>query len=143
MTTEEKYIALAERTPLCLHEECPMKTTCMRWLIRGYMPTGRRFVQVVNPCINVTQSHGCEEFQSLTPASQARGFRHIFDNVPMLKAREISRQLQSDFTRVGYYRLKRGDRPLTTSERRRIEEMCRAAGVTEPIEFDTWEEGIE
>lgn len=143
MNKEEKYSDLAVRESLCMNEDCPVKTQCLRWVLREYISPERRYLRVVNPLRVANVEGECLEFKSAEITLLARGFTHMFDNISTSKAKAIKSQLLADLTTIGYYRLKRGDRPLTTAERMRIEEVCREAGVTEPVEFDTWEEGIE
>ena len=143
MNREEQYIRLAESEVLCTANECQLKQACLRWILRDYIPAERLYVKALNPRHHWSEGNECTAFRSAQTSMLARGFKHLYDNMQLSKVLTVSKKLQSLFTPTGYYRLKRGDRPLTTAERRRIEEVCRAAGVTEPIEFDTWEEGIE
>ena len=138
-----KLQQLAKREPLCMMHECEKREHCLRWILGSYIDVNTRYVRVLNPLGIAPNGNGCSNWKSAEQTLLARGFRHLCDNMPMKTARAISRQLQNDFTRIGFFRLKRGDRPLTTAERRHMEDVCREYGVEHLMEFDSWVEEYE
>ena len=69
--------------------------------------------------------------------------RHFYDDIPQGKARQIKRTLISDYGRTVYYRYHSGLLPIPPQVQAHIQMVCRQAGWTEPLHFDSETEELQ
>lgn len=127
---------------LCFCDKCPQHTHCLRWLVGQYVPATRQLVTCINPHGELVTTDQCPAYRDDTPQRVARGMVHFYDEMPRRLEVVIKAALIARFTRVGYYNMRKGVRPITADTQQVIEQVCRAHGWTQPLQFDKYVDEI-
>ena len=61
---------------------------------------------------------------------------HFYDEMPRKLEVAIKNDLIAQYTRVGYYNMRKAERPITADIEKYIEQVCRNHGWNEILQFD-------
>ena len=96
-------------------------------------------LSVVNPG-RCSKDDKCKFYRSNKPITYARGFAHFQKRMFPEQYDRFSTILISKFGRNAYYERRRGDTALTPKEQQIVLDALKAAGVTEEMKFERYEE---
>ena len=113
---------------LCLNRECPKADTCLRQLAERSIPSHIAFWQVVSPKHIAAMEKDCPYYRSNKKVRYARGF--ILNLIRFFNQRT-------------YYRVRKGERPLSPAEQRAVLSILKQHGVDKPKEFDAYFEAYD
>lgn len=123
----------------CLNEQCLRGDQCLRRQLALRIPKEHSSVFVINPGhIDPPTGEGCTSFVLDQPQLYARGFSHLFDNIPHRAALAIKAQMLCYFGRTVYYRCYRKERLIKPEEQKHIQQMFRSQKLTEEPQFDEY-----
>lgn len=123
----------------CFNEQCRRGGQCLRRQMALRIPKERESVLAVNPGhIDSLTGEDCPSFLLDQPQRFARGFSHLFDNVPLQKAFAIKSQMLTYFGRTSFYRCYRKERLIKPSEQERIRQMFLNQKLSEEPQFDEY-----
>lgn len=128
---------------LCLNRECPKADTCLRQLAERSIPSHIAFWQVVSPKHIAEMEKDCPYYRSNKKVRYARGFINILDNLPHKQMQAVSLNLIRFFNQRTYYRVRKGERPLSPAEQRAVLSILKQHGVDKPKEFDAYFEAYD
>ena len=133
------YTSLPPGDAVCLHSDCPMAETCLHRIVYPVLLEKDDMLHVVNPnrCSKDAQ---CKFYRSNKPVTYARGFAHFQKRMFPEQYDRFSTILISKFGRNAYYERRRGDTALTPKEQQIVLDALKAAGVTEEMKFERYEE---
>lgn len=139
MNTDFDYKSFPTTFMHCFNEQCLRGGQCLRRQMALCIPKERGSVIVVNPGhIGSLTGEDCPSFLLDQPQRFARGFSHLFDNVPHRKALAIKSQMLTYFGRTSFYRCYRKERLIKPGEQKRIGEMFRNQNLNEEPQFDEY-----
>lgn len=126
--------------PLCNRENCPQAAQCLRRMAwDGIEDTECPTLFIVNPLLTATDGH-CPSFHQAQTVKIARGFRNALAKMPHGGVSKVAGALSSVYGERAYYKMRRGDRPLTPLEQEQITATLKRFGAQEPIVFDSYNE---
>ena len=133
------YTSFPSGYAVCLHSDCPMAETCLHRIVYPVLLEKDDMLHVVNPnrCSKDAQ---CKFSRTTKPVTYARGFAHFQKRMFPEQYDRFSTILISKFGRNAYYERRRGDTALTPKEQQIVLDALKAAGVTEEMKFERYEE---
>ena len=128
--------------PKCLQADCPAADQCLRNLMGRAVSEKAIAMTVINPK-NLKPELGtsCPYFHSTQPMRMARGFTKALDNVRHGEVKKIVAELSQLFDERLYYRFRKGERLINPQQQAIIAEVLTRHGASQPVEFDSYEEG--
>ena len=123
---------------LCLNHQCTKASTCLRQLSEQCAPETIEYWTIISPKHQSTIKGDCPYYRSSTKVRYAKGFMNIMENMPIKQSRKVISSLISTFSRRTYYRIRKGERPLSPDEQKEIIKILKFHGVAEPYEFDAF-----
>ncbi|MGM9760114.1 MAG: DUF6078 family protein [Parabacteroides sp.] len=133
------YTSLPTDYPVCQLSDCPMAETCLHQISYPTLLEKNNILHLVNPnkCSKDAQ---CKFYRSNKPITYARGFAHFQKRMFPEQYDRFSMMLISQFGRNPYYERRRGDTALTPEEQRIVLDALKEVGVTEEMQFESYEE---
>lgn len=128
---------------LCLNQQCPQATTCLRQLAEKSAPNTVVYWTIISPKHLATCKDNCPYYRSATKVRFAKGFIGILEDLPHKQMQVIISQLTNHFNRRTYYRIRKGERPLSPAEQQTVRRIIKSCGATIPLEFDTYYEDYD
>lgn len=127
--------------PVCLHDDCPRAATCLHQL--AYQPLQERIpiLHLLNPR-QCTKDGQCPHYRDSAPVRYARGFTGMQKRMYPGQYDIFMATLVIQFGRNPYFERRKGERPLSPHEQKIVRRALRKAGVTEDLDFDSYEESI-
>lgn len=125
----------AEKYLVCFNQQCPKHEYCLRWMVGQYVPCEQISITCVNPQIE-KKGGECPVYRDSQPQSVAKGMVHFYDEMPRKLEVAIKNKLIARYTRVGYYSMRKAERPITIDIEREIEKVCRSHGWNDALQFD-------
>lgn len=119
---------------LCGSEDCPRRTTCLHRLAYDSQPELESALFYTPRRLQATAG-ACPHYADATPQRFARGFKCVYNDLPVGLAGRLRTRLLADFGAYNYYRYLRGEFLLPPE---RQEHICRTAaelGADRPIVF--------
>lgn len=123
---------------LCLNRQCPKADTCLRQLAERSMPEEVRQWHVISPRYQAAAKGDCPYYRPNQKIRYAVGFLKLMDELPHKVNRFVALGLTRHFGQRMYYRMRKGERPLSPEEQKVVLQTLRRHGVTEPQEFDDY-----
>lgn len=127
--------------PVCLHDDCLRAATCLHQL--AYQPLQERIpiLHLLNPrqCVKDGQ---CPHYRNSAPVRYARGFTGMQKRMYPGQYDIFMATLVLQFGRNPYFERRKEERPLSPHEQKIVRRALRKAGVTEDLDFDSYEESI-
>jgi len=126
----------AQKYIVCFDGRCPLHEHCLRWQVGQYVPASYFSVSCVNPNHVRADRGECIAYRDDRPLRVPVGMVHFYEAMPGAMERAIKGRLIERFSRVIYYRYRRGELTITPDVEQEIERTCRECGWTEPLRFD-------
>lgn len=128
-----------ENYVLCLREDCPCASTCLRHLACKPMMECSIYLRVLNPdcCVPGTS---CPYYRDSTPVVYARGFKGMQSQMLPAQYQKFRALLLNYFSMNVFYERRRGDFALSPEEQKMVLQALHQAGVMEDLSFDRYEE---
>ena len=106
---------------LCMKQDCPKATTCLR---------------------RIAEQQIGDEVQ-LWHVIYALGFIGMLDRMPYKLMQEAICKLMRRFGRRTYYRVRKGERPLSPDEQKSMLNILKQCGINDPGKFDAYFEAYD
>lgn len=130
-----------ENYALCLRDDCPCGSTCLRRLACGSLMKHCIYLRVINPD-RCAPGATCPYYRDSAPVLYARGFRGMQSRMFPAQYRMFRENLSDRFNQNKFYQWRRGEYLLSPDEQKLVLQVLHQTGVTEDIPFDHYEEGI-
>lgn len=121
---------------LCFKDNCPRHIRCLHWQVAQYVSEELPIVTCVNPRFKQVETNECPYYHDDTPQRVAKGMIHFYEAIPRKLETAIKADLIARFTRVGYYKMRNGLRPITPEIEQIISDVCHSHGWEEELKFD-------
>ena len=125
----------------CQHTDCPMSDNCLRQVAYKELLTTSEHFRIVNPS-QCSKDEACRYYRSKALVRYARGFTAMQKRMYPDQYEQFSRTLIHRFSRSTYFERRRGTRAMPPAEQALVLRTLRKVGVTEPIDFDNYEDGL-
>ena len=132
----------ARKYTVCFNGNCPLHEHCLRWQAGLYTPDHLYSISCFNPNHPGACTDTCPGFRSDQPQRIPRGMVHFYEAMPGRMEVAIKSHLITHFSRVMYYRYRRGEYPITPEIEQVILDTCRECGWTAPLVFDSYSEEL-
>ena len=127
---------------LCHNSQCPMQTTCLRFLAGQNAPDNLEVATCVMP--KTLKGDKCRWYDKRKVVVWALGFSRLFDRVMKKDYTYIRKELTRYLHGAKfYYEYKRGDRPLSPEQQVWIRELVKSYGYEWEVPFDCFCEAYE
>ena len=140
MISEELLREKARHYLVCYYEPCERRTHCLRWLAGLYVPETERVTTCVNVMNREVREGHCPFYKLDETVTMARGFTHLYDQMPKRTGTAIRLELDGHFGHTMYYKYRNGLLPITPQMQAYIAEVCRKHGWTELPVYDSMTE---
>ena len=135
------YTTAPDNYPVCVHAQCPKAGECLHRIAFEKLRTEKEYMRLLNPDHCTADDH-CTKFRSSKPERYARGFAHFQRRMYLDQYDRFMTMLIGRFGRNPYFERRRGDTALSPAEQTVVLQALRKAGVTEEMEFDSYEDAI-
>ena len=125
---------------LCMRNDCKVCEHCLRHMAYNDVGKDQKILMIVNPLL-VVPNEQCEHFRTDEPATYARGFVKMKQEMLPRQYDEFSVRLIGKFGRTGYYERRRGERLCKPSEIEFIRKVLQEMKLPE-LEFDGYEKQL-
>ena len=143
METKKKFTLedLPGGFALCMRNDCKLCDHCLRNMAYKDVVTEKLWaICLVNP-LRVKPSEACEYFRTDEPATYARGFVKMKQEMLPRQYDEFSVRLIGKFGRTGYYERRRGERLCSPKEIEFIQKVLQEMKLPN-FEFDAYEKHL-
>ncbi|MBO4315374.1 MAG: hypothetical protein J5867_05360 [Prevotella sp.] len=141
----ERVINFSEKPPtwpVCFQSECPLRSSCLRYVVGQAAPSTMRFGPAVYP--QARQSDKCSEYRQLRVIHAAWGFSPLFHDVKHRHYKLLRDKMKEYLgNHTSYYRYHRGERLLTPEQQEWIIDLFASYGYTEDIHFEGYRDVID
>lgn len=104
---------------LCMKQDCPKATTCLRRIAEQQIGDEVKLWHVISPKYQEKQTDRCAYFRPADKLTYALGFIGMLDRMPYKLMQEAICKLMRRFGRRTYYRVRKGERPLSPDEQKK------------------------
>lgn len=122
---------------VCFLDHCPLHDHCLRWLAGCHADTAPVSHVAVNPHHPQAGSTSCVAYRPAVQTVMKRGMTSFYHDMPSYMERDIRNHLIQLFTRTRYFKMRRGDLPVTPAEQQQIAAVCHEHGWTGPLRYDS------
>ena len=136
---KKTYISLPSNYTVCEHSDCPMASTCLHQLAYNELLKTETYLHLLNPT-QCAKDETCKFYRNNTPVTYARGFTNFQKKMYPQQYKEFMARCISHWSRNPYFERRRGDYPLPPSEQEFILQALRDCGVTDELQFDSYEQ---
>ncbi len=143
MNEQELFKNKAESYLVCLADHCPRHEECLRWLVGQYAPSDTSTLTIINPRNPMTRDGSCNMFRQREKVTVYYGMTRFYEEIPEPKAKAIRHALEQNLNRTAYYKYRRGEKAITPSVLKVIEETARNCGWKGNLTFDREDTGYE
>ena len=138
---KKENTSLPTNYPVCEHSSCPMAATCLHWIAYAEKQKTDEYLHIINPT-RCSKDEACTYYRDCKPVTYAHGFTNFQRRMfPGQYARFMAICI-SEWSRNTYFERRRGARLIPPSEQQFILKALKTAGVTEEMQFDSYEEAI-
>lgn len=139
--TKKEYTPLPDSYPVCEHVDCPLASTCLHQIAYPTLMVQEEYLQLINPN-RCSKSEACTYYRNNQPVRYARGFTNFQKRMFPNQYRQFMSICINHWSRNPYFERQRGTRALPPSEQAFILKTLEKVGVTEEMQFDSYEENI-
>lgn len=136
-----EYITLPDGYAVCMHGDCPMASTCLHQIAYGELSAKSEYLRLISPA-RCEKGESCRYYRSSKPEKYARGFTNFQRRMYPEQYARFKSQLVARFGRTAYFEHRSGKFALPPSEQKVVLNALKRAGVSETMEFDSYEERI-
>jgi hypothetical protein len=97
-----------------------------------------RLWRVISPKYQKNQTGDCPYFRPSGKQTYALGFIGMLEQMSYRQMQEAASRLLNHFGRRTYYRVRKGERPLSPNEQKSILNILEQCGIGDPGKFDTY-----
>ena len=137
--SKQFYTSIPSGYAVCQHSDCPKAETCLHQIVYPAMLEKNDILSVLNP-ERCSKDANCKFYRSNKPIIYARGFSHFQKRMFPGQYDHFSMILMKVFGRTAYYERRRGATALTPKEQRIVLNALKEVGVTEEMQFESYEE---
>jgi len=127
---------LPYRFAMCSRVDCEVCDHCLHHLAYKEVTEKLWTIDMVNP-LRVKPTAKCEYFRTDEPATYAKGFLNMQQEMLPRQYSKFSARLIGEFGRTGYFERRRGARLCTPSEIEVIRNVLKEMGLP-ALEFDSY-----
>ena len=127
----------------CVQDECPKAAQCMRHILYRNNTQAMPHITILNPLLTPFTQDGCPHFREYQIARYARGFRKIYNALPVQYAKKFWLRVPGITSESMYYRMKRGDKLISPDLQQQILVAARHFGVPDSVDFDEYCDVVE
>ena len=131
-------LKLPQRIDYCVQGNCPKAQQCVRHILYLNNTQALPSIMVLNPLLTPFNAEGCPQFREYKTVRHARGFRKIYDAIPVRFAKKFWAAIPGITSESMYYRMKRGDRLIPPSQQQAILAAAHRLGVPQSVDFDEY-----
>ena len=124
--------------PLCARTECPKAKECLRHVALTECEDAQ--VTIFNPKFLETSENGCKHYTSTQKVRYAKGMKKVMGELPYKIHERAVTALSLHFSERSYYRIRKGERPLSPDEQKAVRQIIARLGFSEEWDFDAYEE---
>lgn len=117
---------------LCMKQDCPKATTCLRRIAEQQIGDEVKLWHVISPKYQEKQTDRCAYFRPADKLTYALGFIGMLDRMPYKLMQEAICKLMRRFGRRTYYRVRKGERPLSPDEQKSMLNILKQCGINDP-----------
>ena len=139
-TKEEKFREIVTKAAVCQSQICPMRTNCLRSILKDYVPENYPLVTSVNLRNPRMQRSDCPQYCPSEPVRMPLGLSQMYYDMPRHLERTIKNRLISLFSRKRYYEYHSAKRPVTPDIEATIRQTLLAFGWTQEPTFNSYVE---
>ena len=121
---------------MCTRNDCTVCNHCLRYLAFETVGKDLWRVCMANP-LRVVPNADCEYFRTDEPATYAKGFKKMQQEMKPRQYDEFMIKLIGKFGRTGYYERRRGERLCTPSDIKAVRIALQEIGLPD-LEFDNY-----
>lgn len=143
MKTEFNFSIVPHQYALCINTQCPKAATCLRQLAEKSTPSDVVQWSIISPKHIATFKDNCPYYRSSKKVLYAKGFIDLLENLTHKQMQRAVDLLMSHYNRRTYYRMRKGDRPISPAEQKSILRILANAGIKQSLAFDTYYEEYE
>lgn len=136
MKEEADFSTMPSQYLLCLNQQCPKAATCLRKLAERIVPDTVQYWSIISPKHLNMLKGDCPYYRPCEKVRFAKGFIGILENLPHKEMQTVISRLMGHFNRRTYYRIRKGERPLSPTEQQSVLRIIKSCGITQPLEFD-------
>ncbi len=139
--TRRIYTTAPDGYPVCMLDSCPKAAKCLHRIAFDQLRTKSDYMRLINPD-RCTADAVCPHYRSGDPVSYARGFTGFQSRMYPQQYERFKAALVRHFGHTSYYIRRRGEVPLSPKEQAVVLKALGKAGVTEEMEFDSYEDAV-
>lgn len=127
--------------PACLAQECRAEEKCLYGIVAKQVTEGQEVIIALNP-IRVMPAKGekCPHYLSSDPVRIAWGFQNALDELSKNNYSACTAQLIDRTSKSRFYRMRRGEVPLTPAEQEMVGTILKKFGYPRPeVIFDRYD----
>ena len=124
--------AIPDAYLLCMNQDCPKATGCLRRIAEQQISDKVRLWRVISPKYQKNQTGDCPYFRPSDKQTYALGFIGMLEQMPYRQMQEAASRLLNHFGRRTYYRVRKGERPLSPNEQKSILNILEQCGIGDP-----------
>lgn len=126
---------------ICTSESCSERTNCLHVHVAAELTRTAATLRQINPHHpDYHEGSQCRFFRSAQPERYARGFRQAMNQLTRQNYIALTNALIARETKTQFYRMRRGDIPLSPAMQARLEKTFRDYGLNGKLTFDSYEE---
>ena len=126
--------------PICTSESCSKRTHCLHAHFASQVLSGERTFTLINSLHpQYQEGKACELYRSDSPERYARGLTKAMGEKSHDNYVAFTDYLIAKDSKTQFYRIKRGDIPLSPAEQAKLQALLRIYGCTGEEPFDSYE----
>ncbi len=126
--------------PICTSKSCNERAHCLHsYFAPEVLREARTFTMINQQHPNYQEGKACELYCSNKPERYARGLTKAMGEMSHNNYVAFTNYLIAKHTKTQFYRIKRGDIPLSPAEQAELLELLRTYGCTGEEPFDSYE----
>ncbi len=126
--------------PICTSESCSERTHCLHAHFASQVLSGERTFTLINSHHpQYQEGKACELYRSDSPERYARGLTRAMGEMSHNNYVAFTDYLIAKHAKTQFYRIKRGDIPLSPAEQAKLQALLRTYGCTGEEPFDRYE----
>ena len=126
---------------LCFKSDCSKSYTCLRHLAALAYSADMEVCSIINPKHLKIANKDCGFYRPADKVNYAAGFIGILDQLTKKQLSEFTTFLINRYGQRTYYRMRKGERPLSGVEQREIVARLKLIGLKEVQPFDVNTQG--
>ena len=125
---------------MCMNNDCPKSSTCLRHLAGLHIQQTAPSMHIINPQWYAELSVRCRFHRPSEKGRYAQGFTRMLESLPKKTFDAVTLKLKRAFNGRNYYRVRKGERLLSSAEQLKVRNILRSEGITNIPEFDAYVE---